>query len=514
MMKPDMRLSSVLLAALAAAPTALGASGLSYNGLSITPAMGWDTYNAYALDYNETTIRDNANLLVSLGFRDLGYKVVIFDDAMTERNRSSNGSLVENASKFPNGLKNLVDSTLHSQGLLFGVYSSAGRYTCGGYAASLGYEQVDAAWWASLGADYLKYDNCYNEGMFQAKMNSETRVFTNITGNSGTPQLSEHRYAVMSNALNSTGRNITYSLCNWGDDKPWEWASTISNSARISGDIQDYFDRPATSCPCGPDEYYCELPGYGCSVFNILGKASHITSKNQPGYWNDLDMLEVGNGGMSYDEYKTHFSMWAAIKSPLIMGNKLTGLSPEDYGILTNPAVIALNQDPNGSPIQRQLVQQVDARDRYGVGEIQIWSGSLYGGDQVVAFLNAANTSLTIAYDLVEIFGGLPTNEQAQMSYDLYDLWGNETVIPVSAAAQILNGNATIETVDNGRWYYNATATSWADGLAANDTLLLGTPAGSLQAGGLLSAEVPSHGIAMWRLKSTGSAMKRKRDEL
>lgn len=472
------------------------ASGLSYNGLNLAPQMGWDTYNAYALTYNETTIRDNANLLVSLGFRDLGYKVIIFDDAMTEQNRTANGTLIENAAKFPGGLKNLVDEALHAQGLDFGVYSSAGRWTCGGYAGSLGHEQADATWWASLGADYLKYDNCYNEG------------------NSGTPQISEHRYAVMSNALNSTGRNIVYSLCNWGDDKPWEWASTISNSARISGDIYDQFDRPTTSCPCGPDEYYCEVPGYGCSVLNILGKASVITSKNEPGYFNDLDMLEVGNGGMTYDEYKTHFSMWAAIKSPLIMGNKLTHLSPEDYGILTNPAVIALNQDPNGNAIQRQLVEQVDDKDRYGFGEVQVWSGSLFGGDQVVAFINAANATRTISYSLVDIFGGISTNANAMEAWQLYDVWGNDTVIPPSSAAMIINGTAGIAEVDNGKWYYNATETSWADGLAQNATLLLGTPAGTVSAGGTLTAQsVPAHGIQMWRLKSM-SQMKKKRDEL
>lgn len=190
--------------------------------------------------------------------------MVIFDDAMTERTRSANGSLVQNEAKFPSGLASIADR-LHAAGLLFGVYSSAGRFTCGGYPGSLGYETADAQWWASLGADYLKYDNCYNEGL------------------SGTPKISQDRYAAMSNALNATGRNFVYSLCNWGDDKPWEWASTIANSARISGDIQDSYSMPTTSCPCGNDEYYCQLPGYGCNMMNILGKASHITSKSQNG---------------------------------------------------------------------------------------------------------------------------------------------------------------------------------------------------------------------------------------
>lgn len=147
------RLSSLaVLFCIATSAFAVGGGGLSYNGLAQTPQMGWDTYNAYALDYNESTIRTNAARLVSLGFRDLGYVTIIFDDAMTERNRSSNGSLVENASKFPSGLKNISDF-LHADGLQYGVYSSAGKFTCGGYPGSLGYETIDAAWWASLGAD-------------------------------------------------------------------------------------------------------------------------------------------------------------------------------------------------------------------------------------------------------------------------------------------------------------------------------------------------------------------------
>ena len=450
-----------------------------------------DTYNAYGLAYNETTVTTNAQRLVDLGFRDLGYRVVIFDDAMTELNRSANGSLIENASKFPSGLASIAD-TLHSDGLYFGVYSSAGRFTCGGYPGSLGHETADAAWWSSQGADYLKYDNCYNEGL------------------SGTPKLSQDRYAAMSNALNTTGRQITYSLCNWGDDKPWEWASTIANSARMSGDIFDSFDTPTTSCPCGPDDYYCQLPGYACSVVNILGKASHIVSKNQPGYWNDLDMLEVGNGGMEYDEYKLHFSMWAAIKSPLIMGNKLDELSPEDYAILINQAVLAISQDPAGSAIQRRVVRQVDNKDENGFGEIQLWSGSLANGDQVVAFLNIGNSSMTIEFSLVDVFGGIRTNENAQKRWDLFDVWGNETVMSPDVASQVLNGTMA---VGNATGYYNASATSWALGLNQSEAVLFGTPAGSVQAGGLLSAEVPRHGIQMWRLREAGGGS-RKRDEL
>ena len=243
---------------------------------------------------------------------------------------------------------------------------------------------------------------------------------------------------------------------------------------------------------------------------NILGKASYIVSKNEPGYWNDLDMLEVGNGAMTYDEYKTHFSMWAAIKSPLIMGNNLNTISPEDFAILINPAVLAISQDPAGSAIGRSWRQQVPDTDRYGYGEIQVWQGSLDNGDHVVAMINAGNNSRTISSSLVDVFGGLSTNKLAQTTWDLFDVWGNETVMPTQIAAQVLNGSLSIS---NATGYYNASHTSFADGLAQNNTLLFGTHVGQVAAGGTLEAQVPRHGIAMYRLRDASAAM-RKRDEL
>lgn len=158
------------------------------------------------------------------------------------------------------------------------MYSDAGAYTCGQYAGSLGYEDVDAKTFASWGVDYLKYDNCYNEGQ------------------EGTEQLSYARYKKMSDALNATGRPILYSMCNWGSDRPWNWAQTIANSWRATGDITDSFDAPDVRCPCTGDEGNdCPLPGFHCSVMNILNKVAAFPSKAQPGAWNDLDMLEVGN---------------------------------------------------------------------------------------------------------------------------------------------------------------------------------------------------------------------------
>ena len=145
-----------------------------------------------------------------------------------------------------------------------------------------------------IGADYLKYDNCYNEGQ------------------EGNGILTYNRYKAMSDALNATGRPILYSMCNWGQDHPWDWAQTIANSWRMSGDVYDSFDRPDARCPC--DTYECSLPGFHCSVMNILNKAAPVLNKAQPGAWNDLDMLEVGNSGMTDDEYITHFSMWYVVE--------------------------------------------------------------------------------------------------------------------------------------------------------------------------------------------------------
>ena len=229
--------------------------------------------------------------MVDYGLRDLGYNYVILDDCWSA-GRTANGTLQPNMTRFPNGMGHVADK-LHSMGLMFGMYSSAGLYTCAKYAASLGREVQDANTFAFWGVDYLKYDNCYNEGQ------------------SGTSLITYNRYNAMSKALNQTGRPILYSMCNWGEDKPWNWAQTMSNSWRMSGDIYDSFDRPDARCPCtGDDGYDCQLPGFHCSVMNILNKMAAIQSKSQSGAVNDMDGLEIGNGGMSDDEYKLHFSMW------------------------------------------------------------------------------------------------------------------------------------------------------------------------------------------------------------
>ncbi|KAF1350691.1 alpha-galactosidase/alpha-n-acetylgalactosaminidase [Delphinella strobiligena] len=478
--------STVLLAGNAAAANFLS------NGLAVTPQMGWNTWNTFACDVDEDLLLSTARTLVDLGFRDAGYHYLVLDDCWSD-GRTANGTLQPDATKFPNGMKYIADH-IHTLGMGFGMYSDAGAYTCGMYAGSLGHETTDAKTFASWGVDYLKYDNCYNQGQ------------------SGTPQITYGRYKTMSDALNATGRPILYSMCNWGEDGPWNWAQTMANSWRMSGDIYDSFNTPDIRCPC-TDAYDCLLPGYHCSVMNILNKQAAFPSKSQPGAWSDLDMLEIGNGRMNDDEYKLHMTMWAATKSPLIIGADVRSLDANAYSIYTNPAVLAISQDPTGSSIVRHWRYFVDPDDN-GQGEISMWSGTLSQGDYILVLLNAANSSMSMNATLADIFidnGGAKSTE-AQQSWDLYDIWGNR--IPNSTANLILDSNSTMAAMNITSYYWNATETSFADGIAANNSLLLGTKVGSVAALGTVMADVPRHGVVAYRMRPNGAPATRKRDEL
>lgn len=456
------------------APSALSVSP-SYNGLGKTPQMGWNNWNAFACDVSEDLLIGTSEKIVKWGLKDLGYNYVILDDCWSEGRNSSN-YLIPDSKKFPRGMKHVADS-LHSEGLLFGMYSSAGEYTCAGYSGSLGREEADAAAFASWDVDYLKYDNCYNQG------------------NYGTAQLSYERYKAMSDALNKTGRPIYYSLCNWGEDSPWHWASAIANSWRISGDIYADFDRPDSRCPCNGDEYYCHLAGFHCSIMNILNKAAPLGQKAGPGGWNDLDALEVGVGNMTDEEEKTHFSMWAAVKSPLVIGANLNTLDAKSFSIYVNPAIIAVNQDAAGTPVMRVWRYYVSDTDEYGQGEIQLWSGPLDNGDQIVALLNAGSKPRPMNATLEDIFIDFGAgSEKLSSSWAIYDLWANR--LDEETAKDIINGNSTAA----GK-LYNATELPYAEGIAKNDTRLFGTKVGTVKPFGSIETVVPPHGVAFYRLR-------------
>ncbi|XP_058081668.1 alpha-galactosidase 2-like isoform X2 [Magnolia sinica] len=273
------------------------------NGVGRTPPMGWNSWNHFQCHIDEWTVKRTADALVSTGLAALGYKYVNIDDCWGEASRDSRGNLVARASTFPSGIKALADY-VHSRGLKLGIYTDAGYTTCSKtMPGSLGHEVQDARTFASWGVDYLKYDNCYHDG--------------------SRPQ---YRYARMSYALRKVGRPILYSICEWGEQNPATWAGSFGNAWRTTGDIQDKWE----------------------SITTIADENNKWGRFAGPGRWNDADMLEVGNGGMSLEEYRSHFSIWALMKSPLLIGCDIRFASRQTLAILRNKEVIDVNQDPLG----------------------------------------------------------------------------------------------------------------------------------------------------------------------
>ncbi|KAK3672359.1 hypothetical protein LTR78_007666 [Recurvomyces mirabilis] len=207
---------------------------------------------------------------------------------------------------------------------------------------------------------------------------------------------------------------------------------------------------------------------------NIINKVVWLTHTSQQGGWNDLDMLEIGNGGMTDSEYQLHMTMWAAMRSPLLIGTNILTLSPQSYSIYTNPAILAISQDPSGGIVQRIWRYFVPSTDQYGLGEIQLWAGQLAYGDYCVIFLNAANEDMYMNATLADIFlgAGYSTTSNTQSNFDVYDLGANR--MPNATAQTILNGNSTIGAMNGTSYLYNSTAQSYAKGIAKNDTLLMG----------------------------------------
>ncbi|KAL8464893.1 hypothetical protein ACS0TY_034394 [Phlomoides rotata] len=272
---------------------------LLQNGLGLTPQMGWNSWNHFQCNIQEKLIKETADAMVSTGLAALGYKYINLDDCWAELNRDSKGNLVAKGSTFPSGIKALADY-VHGKGLKLGIYSDAGTQTCSKQMpGSLGHEEQDAKTFASWGVDYLKYDNCNNN---------------NISP--------KERYPVMAKALLNSGRPIFFSLCEWGQEDPATWAKSIGNSWRTTGDISDNWDSMTSRADL--NDKWAAYAG--------------------PGGWNDPDMLEVGNGGMSTQEYRSHFSIWALAKAPLLIGCDIRSLDAVTRALLSNHEVIAVNQ--------------------------------------------------------------------------------------------------------------------------------------------------------------------------
>ncbi|XP_042489133.1 alpha-galactosidase 3 [Macadamia integrifolia] len=337
------------------------------NGLAQTPQMGWNSWNFFACKINETVIKETADALISTGLADLGYVYVNIDDCWSSSKRNTKGDLVPDPETFPSGIKALADY-IHEKGLKLGIYSDAGVSTCEVRPGSLFHENSDAELFASWGIDYLKYDNCFNLGIEPEK-----------------------RYPPMRDALNVTGRKIFYSICEWGVDDPALWAGGVGNSWRTTGDINDSW----------------------ASMTTIADLNDKWAAYAGPGGWNDPDMLEVGNGGMTYQEYRAHFSIWALMKAPLLIGCDVRNMTAQTMEIISNEEVIAVNQDPLG--IQGKKVS-AEGEDNCS----QVWAGPLSGNRLVVALWNRCSETVTITANW-EVLGLDQT-----VSVSIRDLWKHE----------------------------------------------------------------------------------------
>jgi len=323
----------------------------SQQNLAATPPMGWNSWNHFAERVDDQTVRATADALVSTGLRDAGYVYLNIDDTW-QGQRDANGFMQANQ-KFPD-MKALADY-VHSKGLKLGIYSSPGRKTCAGYEGTLGHEQQDAQTYANWGIDYLKYDWCQS---------------------SGTRDQMIAAYTKMHDAIKKTGRPIVFSLCEYGWNKVWEWGPSVGgNLWRTTGDISDD---------------YRVMAEIG---FNQNG----LEKFAGPGHWNDPDMLEVGNGGMNDDEYRTHFSLWSILAAPLIAGNDLSRMTPYTLAILTNREVIAVDQDPLGK--QGYRVSQE--------GPFEVWMKPMADGSKVVGLFNRQRTTeqMTVNFSQIGVQG-------------------------------------------------------------------------------------------------------------
>jgi alpha-galactosidase len=365
--------------------TAPPASALA-NGLALTPPMGFNNWNSTqcGAGFNEAMVRSIADIFVAKGLKAAGYTYVNLDDCWAETSRDSTGHLVPSHTRFPHGIKALADY-VHGKGLKLGIYTSAGTHTCNkaGFPGGLGHEQTDANTFASWGVDYLKYDNCNNQGVDAQK-----------------------RYKAMRDALARTGRPIVYSICEWGKNKPWTWGPGVGNLWRTTGDIS---------------------PNWTRMLSIINANASHASAAG-PGHWNDPDMLEIGNGHLTNAEQITHFSLWAEMAAPLLIGTDLRKASAQTFAILSNRDVIAVDQDSLG----RQGVIISSS------GGLVVFTKQLANGDRAVALFNETGGTATISTTAAK--AGL----RAAGSYTLTDLWSKATRTTSGAISASVPSHGTV----------------------------------------------------------------------
>ncbi|CAM5697466.1 NPCBM/NEW2 domain-containing protein [Streptomyces fumanus] len=387
-------LTAGLLCAAGLATPALAAPGTApaddtpalADGLALTPPMGFNNWNSThcRAEFDEAMVKGIADLFVAKGLKDAGYQYVNLDDCWALPERDADGKLVPDPARFPHGIEAVADY-VHAKGLKFGIYTSAGTKTCNsaGFPGALGHEYSDARQFADWGVDYLKYDNCNNQGVD-----------------------ARQRYETMRDALKATGRPIVYSICEWGQNRPWEWAADVGHLWRTTGDISDNWG----------------------SMLQILKSNLPLAPYAGPGHWNDPDMLEVGNGGMTDTEYRSHFSMWSIMAAPLLIGADLRTASQETFDILGNKEVIAVDQDPLGK--QGEVVSS--GGGRWVVGK------EMADGSRAVALFNESGNAQRIATTASAV--GLPD----AAGYTVRDLWQHRTTHTAGTIAATVPAHGTV----------------------------------------------------------------------
>ncbi|KAJ7665898.1 glycoside hydrolase superfamily [Mycena polygramma] len=353
------------------------------NGVARLPVLGYNTWNAYQCNIDQDLMLTTANLMKSLGLQAVGYNYVNIDDCYAEKNRSASGDIIPDKIRFPN-ITSMTDQ-IHALGFKTGIYSDSGWFTCAGYPGSFQNELRDATTFQNWGFDYLKYDNC--------AIPYDDIIREGIVG----------KYQRMADALATLSKTskkppFVFSLCEWGWSQVWLWGKNFGHSWRVTGDIAPQWD----------------------SLAAIINFNSFITQGTDFSGHNDMDMLQLGNGGLTFDEAKSHFTAWALMKSPLLIGTNLSAITPDILGILKNTEVLAINQDP--------VVGQSISPFRWGVNPdwtsnssfpAQYWSGPAQSGT-VVMLLNTLNESSTMFFNLTE-----SPWIRAGRQYSVRDLWSH-----------------------------------------------------------------------------------------
>jgi alpha-galactosidase len=395
--------AAAVLVAVPSAPSPVAAAPV----VSLTsPPMGWNSWNRFGCSIDESLIRATADAIVANNLDDLGYRYVNIDDCWMASTRDAQGRLQAHPTRFPSGIRALADY-VHARGLKLGIYESAGTATCQGLPGSLDHETVDAQTFAGWQVDYLKYDNCNNQGRPAAQ-----------------------RYQAMGDALRATGRPIVYSICNWGQENPWLFGANVGGSLwRTTGDISDSWS----------------------SMTTLLDLQAGLEPFAQRGAYNDPDMLEVGNGGMTTTEYTAHFSLWALLASPLLLGNDLRSVSSTTLSIIRNADVIAVNQDWGGSQGRR-------VRD---FGDTEVWAKPMSDGSVAAVLLNRGGSSATVSTSAAELgIGG-------SSSYALRNLW--------TGATSTSTGAISASVASHGVVMYRVTRSGSTQAAPANGTHQLGS---------------------------------------